>query len=173
MNSRKRELISRTSPEGELISHTSSEGELIKHKSEDWDKHFMKMARVVSEMSKDPSTQVGAIIVKDKVIYGTGYNGFPKDVPDFRHEYDDRPTKLAKIIHAEENAIQNAVSVPDGFTVYVYPFMPCTRCFQLLKRHNVSKIVTYKVLHDSKWESDWEKVRKECRELGIEVVELV
>ena len=147
--------------------------EIIKHKSSDWDLHFMKIANVVSEMSKDPSTQVGAVIVKDKVIYGTGYNGFPKNVPDYLRDYEDRPTKLSKIIHAEENAIKNSLTVPEGFTVYVYPFMPCTRCFQLLKQNNVSKIVTNFVAKYSKWESDWEMVRKQCRELGIEVVELV
>ena len=101
----------------------------VKHTQEDWDRHFMKMASVVSEMSKDPSTKVGAVIVKDKVIYGTGYNGFPKNVPDFKEYLEDRKIKYSKIIHAEHNAIKNAIEVPERSTVYVYPFMPCRKCF--------------------------------------------
>jgi dCMP deaminase len=134
----------------------------------------MKIAKVVSEMSKDPSTQVGTVIVKDKIIYGTGYNGFPKGDPDYLEEYEDRPTKLSKIIHAEENAIKNAVYIPERFTVYVYPFMPCISCFELLKKHCVSKIVTYKQPDSkrSKWEIDWENVRIECKQLNITIVEL-
>lgn len=151
---------------------SQNSSQIIKHSLEEWDHHFMKIAKVVSEMSKDPSTKVGAVIVKDKVIYGTGYNGFPKTVLDYRHEYENRSIKLSKIIHAESNAIKNSLSVPENFTIYVYPFMPCVNCFELLKQHNVSKIVTYKQIKNSKWQSDWEQVRKHCQELKIVLIEL-
>ena len=53
-----------------------------------WDSRFMDLARLVASWSKDPSTQVGAVIVdQDKRIVSTGVNGFPRcvnDAPGFR-----------------------------------------------------------------------------------------
>ena len=47
-----------------------------------WDQRFIRVAREVSSWSKDPSKQIGAVIVKDKRILATGYNGFPKGIDD-------------------------------------------------------------------------------------------
>ena len=56
---------------------------IIKHTKYDWDKHFMKIALLCSEMSKDPSTKVGAVIKGiDKSVVSTGYNGLPNDIDD-------------------------------------------------------------------------------------------
>jgi len=68
-----------------------------------WDSRFMDLARLVASWSKDPSTQVGAVIVdQDKRIVSTGFNGFPRCVND---SPVDREVKLLRTIHAEENAL--------------------------------------------------------------------
>ena len=55
-----------------------------------WDQRFIRVAREVSSWSKDPSKQIGAVIVKDKRILATGYNGFPKGIDDSADKYNNR-----------------------------------------------------------------------------------
>ena len=76
-----------------------------------WDLRFLKLAHHVGQWSKDPSTKVGAVIVDaQRRVLGIGYNGFPRGVDDSPGRYHDRPTKLDMVVHAETNAIMNAVS---------------------------------------------------------------
>mgnify|MGYP002128816433 CR=1 FL=1 len=68
-----------------------------------WDARFIALASLVASWSKDPSTQVGAVIVdQDKRIVSTGFNGFPQGVNDAPV---DREVKLLRTIHAEDNAL--------------------------------------------------------------------
>ena len=73
-----------------------------------WDKRFLELAKHISGWSKDPSNQVGAVIVNlEKKIVAVGYNGFPKGVADDdRLSYRDK--KYDIILHAEENALITA-----------------------------------------------------------------
>ena len=68
-----------------------------------WDSRFLKLAREVSKWSKDPSTQVGAIAVKDRQILATGYNGFPKGIEDKEQTLNNRESKLRLKVHGEMN----------------------------------------------------------------------
>ena len=86
----------------------------------------MDLARLVASWSKDPSTQVGAVIVDpDKRIISTGFNGFPRGVAD---DPVDREVKLLRTIHAEENALLfarcAAKLVQSGIARVVYPLPP-------------------------------------------------
>lgn len=98
-----------------------------------WDRHFLREAVLWSRMSKDPSTQVGAILVgQDRRIVSTGYNGFPPQIKDSLHLLEDRDKKYPRIIHAEMNAILNAVRSTHGATAYV-TLPPCgDHCAKLL-----------------------------------------
>jgi dCMP deaminase len=94
-----------------------------------WEYRFLAMARLIGSFSKDPSTKVGAVIVRpDKTIVSMGYNGFPKLMDDAPESYANRPEKLSKIIHAEENALIFANQSLEGCTMYTYPLPPCDRC---------------------------------------------
>lgn len=97
-----------------------------------WRKRFMEMAWYVAKWSKDPSTKVAAIIVgPDNEIRATGYNGFPRGVADTRERYADRDTKIALTVHAECNAIFNAVRsgvCTAGCHMYVAGLPPCSIC---------------------------------------------
>lgn len=125
---------------------------LLKHSQEDWDIHFLAIARLCSKKSKDPSTKVGSVIVsKDNKIISTGYNGFPKDTPDYEEWYKDRTIKYSKIIHAEQNAIINKGlnEITPGSTVYVYPLKPCEKCYIELKSHGINRFVSVDHDYDS------------------------
>ncbi len=98
----------------------------------DWNFYFLKMASLIAKKSKDPRTKIGAVIVKDKQIISSGYNGFPKGVSD-----DDRLNKDNKntfMVHAEANAIiqcaKNGTSC-DKSTLYTFA-PPCCECSKLI-----------------------------------------
>ena len=117
-----------------------------------WDEFFIGMAKYVSTASKDPSTQVGAVLVdSDRRVIGMGYNGFPRGVHDDVSRYLDKPTKYAMVVHAELNAILNAHAPTEGSTLYVWPqfytAMPpvCNECAKAVIQAGITRVVGNKV----------------------------
>ena len=103
----------------------------------------MRVAREVSTWSRDPSTQVGAIMVRDRRVIATGYNGFPQGMAD-----DDRlngkEEKYARIIHAEMNALMNALKFgvsSEGATLYCYGLPVCSNCMKAIIQAGVRRVV--------------------------------
>lgn len=110
-----------------------------------WDEYFMGLAHLSALRSKDPSTQVGAAIVdQNKKVVGIGYNGFPTGLNDdeFPWEKSDdyKNSKYAYVVHAELNAILNAISKLDGCTIYVSLF-PCNECAKAIIQSGIKKLV--------------------------------
>lgn len=82
-----------------------------------WDDYFMEIAKVVSSRSTCMRRSVGAVIVKNKQIVATGYNGTPKDLPHCEvtgclreqlHVPSGQMHELCRGIHAEQNAVVQA-----------------------------------------------------------------
>ena len=116
------------------------------------DEYFMEMAQLVSSRSTCLRRKVGAVIVKDKRVLSTGYNGSPKgtkhceelgcirvkmNVPSgTRHE-------LCRGVHAEQNAVTQAayfgVSV-DGASIYTTTY-PCSMCAKILINAGIREII--------------------------------
>jgi dCMP deaminase len=93
-----------------------------------WDTRFLDLAALVASWSKDPSTKVGAVIVRpDRTVASLGYNGFPRGVADTESRYEDRETKYQLVVHAEANAIISAGESVKGMTMYGTLF-PCCDC---------------------------------------------
>jgi dCMP deaminase len=95
-----------------------------------WDSRFLRIAEEVANWSKDPGTKVGCVIVKDRRILATGYNGFPSGLSDDLSLYLNRDYKLSVVVHAEKNAFFNAAKTganTENSTVYV-TFPPCSQC---------------------------------------------
>lgn len=110
-------------------------------KAQIWQQRFLALADMVASWSKDPSTKVGAVIVDDKRrILGTGYNGFPRGVRDDAERYADRPTKYAMTMHAEANAILNAIKSVEGATIYC-THAPCSECVKLIIQAGIGRVV--------------------------------
>jgi dCMP deaminase len=94
-----------------------------------WQGRFIKLAEEISTWSKDPSSQVGAVIVRpDRTIASIGFNGFPRGVKDSYERIANRDTKLLFTIHAEMNAILSAKEPLKGYSLFVWPFQPCAHC---------------------------------------------
>jgi len=123
--------------------------------SKKWDTRFLGLAAHVSCWSKDPSSQVGAVITDGNRIVSLGYNGFAAGVVDSAERLADRNCKLNLTIHAEENAMIFAKRDLRGCTVYVtHP--PCPRCASKLIQDEVKRIVFISPSEDflSRWADD-------------------
>lgn len=109
-------------------------------------KVFLDMAFKIAELSKDDSTQCGAVLVDtDNVILATGYNGPPPQMNDEFVPWNTRPDKYAYIIHADENALLFALGSHGakpliGSTMYLTA-LPCPACTLRIIRAGVKKVV--------------------------------
>ena len=108
-----------------------------------WDNRFMALARHIAMWSKDPSTKVGSVIVDSKRrVIAHGYNGFPRGVDDSAERYGDRQMKYAHVVHAELNAVLNAV-LPrelEGATLYT-TLEPCSGCAKAIIQAGIGRVV--------------------------------
>lgn len=131
-----------------------------------WHDRFFDMADLVASWSKDPSTKVGAVIVRpDRTIASVGYNGFPRGVVD---EYTSREDKLLRTVHAEANAILAAREPLRGYTLYVTPLHPCANCAGLIIQSGIDG-VHYKASAASSpaWEDHFTIMRQMFAQAGV------
>lgn len=110
-----------------------------------WDECFMRMAHVIAERSKDPSSQVGAVIAtQENVVLGLGYNGFPRGIDEDQFPWDREgelhETKYAYICHAEENAVYNANNITKGAKIYATLF-PCNECTKTIIQKGITEVI--------------------------------
>lgn len=138
-----------------------------------WDKYFMKIAHLVKERSTCLRRKVGSVLVKDRRILATGYNGAPKglphcDVTGCLREKMKIPSgerqELCRGVHAEQNAIVQAAVFgvsTRGATLYTTTF-PCVVCAKLIINAEIEEIV-----YDDEYE---DKLAKQIlEEAGIKI----
>lgn len=129
------------------------------------------MADQVAAWSKDPSTRVGCVLVLDRRILSTGYNGFPLGMPDSKELLNDRPTKYLLVQHAEANAVSFAARHGvrlEGATAYVtHPC--CSQCMGLLVQAGVRKIIQRSApMRPETWQASMEAARLIAEGAGVE-----
>ncbi|MCI6271777.1 MAG: dCMP deaminase family protein [Erysipelotrichaceae bacterium] len=110
-----------------------------------WDEYFMGLAHLSAYRSKDPSTQVGAVIVDDnKRVVSIGYNGFPRgcsdDIFPWNRDGSLVDSKYAYVVHAELNAILNSNQSVKDCCIYVSLF-PCNECAKAIIQSGIKRIV--------------------------------
>lgn len=106
-----------------------------------WDQHWLQVAQVTSKLSKDPSTKVGAVIVKpDNRQISCGYNAFAAGIDETDEMWLDRATKLELVVHAEMNAIINAPFDTKGCFLYC-THQPCHRCMPHIINAGIKRIM--------------------------------
>lgn len=138
-----------------------------------WDSRFLRLATHISEWSKDPSTQVGCVVVgPDREIRSTGFNGLPRGIEDNDERLNDREVKYPLICHAEENAIMHAARIGmslKGCTAYV-TWPPCTRCARSLIQAGISSVVYPEdTAIPERWMADFNLSLNMLKEAGINV----
>ena len=141
-----------------------------------WDEYFMKITLLVAERSTCLRRKVGAVIVKDKQIVSTGYNGAPKglrhclEIGCLREEMgipSGERHELCRGAHAEQNAIIQAAGSGTGMggaTMYCTD-SPCSTCTKMIINAGIRRLVLGKKYPDELGE-------KLIREAGIETIYL-
>jgi len=134
-----------------------------------WDEYFMDIARSVATRSTCDRKFVGAVIVWDKSILATGYNGSIRGQPhcdsDAGHLMEDG--HCVRTVHAEANAIVQAARNGgriDGASIYVTA-SPCWGCFKLIANGGITRIAFGELYRDP-------KIFEFCQALGIELVDM-
>jgi dCMP deaminase len=140
-----------------------------------WDNYFLGLAEQISKMSRDPSTQVGAIIIdENRRIISTGYNGFPRGIKD-DDRLNNRELKYKIVIHAEVNAILFANRDLHNCVLYTYPFMPCSsvgnNCASVVIQSGIKRVVT-PFSDNPRWNEGFKMTRELFKEAGVELNEI-
>ncbi len=135
-----------------------------------WDHHWMEHAKQAAKPSKDPSTRVGCVIVNQKNrIVATGYNGFPQRIHDTTDRWQNRPVKYQYVIHAEENAMANAVADLEGCTAYM-TMAPCHNCMKMMIQRGIIRIVCPPP-DTLRWDDSHKLAREMAAEAGLSWME--
>ncbi|WP_319510997.1 dCMP deaminase family protein [uncultured Draconibacterium sp.] len=105
------------------------------------DQRYLKMADIWAQNSYCKRRQVGALIVKDKMIISDGYNGTPSGFENICEDEDNKTKPY--VLHAEANAITKVAksgNSSDGATLYVTS-SPCLECSKLIIQAGIKRVV--------------------------------
>ena len=141
-----------------------------------WDQYFVKMARLASTRSKDPSTHIGAVIAgPDNEIISTGYNNFVRGLKDDVPERSERPEKYFWYEHAERNAIYSAArhGVPlKGCRMFLSCWTPCTDCMRAIIQVGITEVILGTedgISGQAKWIEEARRSKEMADECGITI----
>ncbi len=131
-----------------------------------WTEYFMNIAAQVATRSTCDRKNIGAVIVREKTILSTGYNGSIKGAPhcdDIGHDMENG--HCIRTVHAEANAVAQAakygVSI-DNSEIYITA-SPCLTCFKLIANAGI-KVVYYKEFYRD------ERINEYAKQAGIKLI---
>jgi len=140
----------------------------MSEKRTSWDEYFMNIAQDVATRSTCDRKYVGAVIVRDRMILSTGYNGSIRGLPhcdEVGHEMENG--HCVRTVHAEANAIvqaaRNGVRI-EAADIYVTA-SPCYNCFKLIANAGIKRIFYGELYRDT-------RMKEHAREAGIELIHL-
>lgn len=138
-----------------------------------WIARYTKLAKEIASWSKDESSRVGSVIVRpDRTIASVGFNGFPRGVEDCHSRIANRDTKLMYTIHAELNAILSAKEPLDGYSLFVWPFQPCSNCAAAIIQSGIKDVYcpyNDHLAHD-RWRESFKAALQMFDEAGVRVI---
>ncbi len=113
-----------------------------------FDQRYLKMAKIWAENSYCKRRQVGALIVKDKMIISDGFNGTPSG---FENDCEDENNSTKPyVLHAEANAITKVAksnNSSEGATLYITT-SPCLECAKLIIQSGIKRVVFCDIYHN-------------------------
>jgi dCMP deaminase len=155
-------------PPGSIDKMPGNRRESAMAKRMDWDTYFMRIAREVSGRSTCDRRHVGAVVVRDRNILSTGYNGSIAGMPhcdEIGHMLEN--DHCVATIHAEANAIlqaaKNGVMI-NGASIYVSA-SPCWNCFKMIVNSGIRKICFGEFYRD-------DRIFNVAGKLGVELIDL-
>ncbi len=132
-----------------------------------YDKAYLRMALEWGKLSYCERKQVGAIVVRDRMIISDGYNGTPIGFENFCED-DEGYTKWY-VLHAEANAISKLASSTQscqGATLYI-TLSPCRECSKLIHQSGIKRVVYQKAYKDDSGLKFLDKAGVELQHLSI------
>jgi len=133
-----------------------------------WNEYFMKIAEQVATRSTCDRKHIGAVIVRDKTILSTGYNGSLRGAPhcdEVGHDMENG--HCVRTVHAEANAVaqaaKNGVALLDA-EIYVTA-SPCLTCFKLLANSGIRTIYYKEFYRD-------ERITEYAKQSGVTLVHM-
>jgi len=133
-----------------------------------WNEYFMKIAEQVATRSTCDRKHIGAVIVRDKTILSTGYNGSLRGAPHCDEVWHDMENgHCVRTVHAEANAVaqaaKNGVALLDA-EIYVTA-SPCLTCFKLLANSGIRTIYYKEFYRD-------ERITEYAKQSGVTLVHM-
>jgi len=109
-----------------------------------WDVYFMMLAKLAAVMATCPKRHVGAVIVKNKRILTTGFNGAPPGLPHCTEVgcliFEEEGSSCRRVLHAEQNAVLQDSKSLEGATLYT-SYLPCVDCMKEIVTAKIAEIV--------------------------------
>jgi dCMP deaminase len=151
------------------------------------DRHrrFLEFAAHHAKNSRDPSTHVGCVLVRDTYVISAGFNSFSRGIAETRERLEDRDQKMKLMVHAEMNAILSAAAAGQktaGTTLYlsatdasgaIWGGAPCTRCLVECIQAGIAEVITYPFKRTpSRWKDDLAFAVELMREAKIGYTEI-
>lgn len=146
--------------QGIIMSVTSASGADAVNRRPAWDEYFLKLAMLASERATCPRMHCGCVLVRDRYVLATGYNGSLPGMPHCTtHGCLIVNDHCVRTNHAEINAIcqatRHGITLP-GSTAYVTN-MPCTNCAKALIAAGIIRVVIFSDYHDTMAERFFEE----------------
>ena len=138
-----------------------------------WQARFLALTKEIASWSKDSGTKVGAVIVRpDRTICSVGFNGFPRGIEDNPSAIANRDTKLLRTIHAELNAILSAKEPLNGYSIFVWPFQPCSQCAAAIIQSGIKDVYCPFTDHSSndRWSESFRSALQMLDEANVRVI---
>lgn len=136
---------------------------------------FMRMVYDWADLSKDPRTKIGAVIVKDDIPISSGYNNFPRKVLDLSDRYENKELKYKFVSHAESNAIFNAarIGISTLGSILYTQGIPCCDCAKGVINAGINKVICHvqwpNLFYSEHWVKSTALSKLMFEEAGVEV----
>lgn len=134
---------------------------------------YLAIADAVAALSKDPSTQVGALLLDDEGGTGpSGCNGLPRKIPETTERWT-RPEKYRWVVHAEANALLTAGrrGWPTRGATLVVTMFPCHACAGLIIQAGIKTVIT-RASDNERWTESHDLATVMLVEAGIDIITL-
>lgn len=136
-----------------------------------WDARFLGLTCSIAAWSKDDK-KVGCVLIRDRRILATGFNGLPRGMRDDPARIEQKPFKRLCTVHAEANAIafaaDSGTSVRGADCYCTHP--PCSQCAAALVQAGIKRVVHFDISMSHWWRESLEVSKTIFDECGVDVV---
>lgn len=126
-----------------------------------WDEYFMMAAKLAATRATCLQRKVGSVVVKNRRIIATGFNGSPPGLPHCTDVgcliFKDRGTSCQRVLHSEHNAVLQDSRSLEGAILYT-SFLPCLNCMKIIIAAKIKEVVYEK---ENAEKDEYENTKKE------------